>query len=208
MILLYIFLALLALLALCLLVNVHLIFRYGERASVTLRILCFRFDGMKLFSRFTKDREKSPTTKSSPPPREKKPKRSFDPIGFAEFLLRIARVISLAVKEQLSHLKIRLKELHVRIASDDAAKTALLSGSAVQAANYLCALLQRFSDFRCNNENLSIAPDFTSEKSSFSIHLDLSVKPIFLIAVLFRAYYRFFEGKEEDYVRDSVETRH
>ena len=211
MIVLWILLALLALLAALLFVNVHLIFRYEENATVTLRVLFFRFDAMKLISRFTQDRKKAKAEKAvsvTETALEPKKKRKFDPVGFAEFLLHITEVVGKAIREHFSHMTVNLKKLCVRIGTEDAATTALLCGGAIQAANGLCALLQRFSRFRCDSRNLSISPDFTSETSSFSLHLDLASKPVFLIAVLIRAYFRFFEGKENKNVRNSAETSH
>ena len=197
MIALSILLALLALILFILFVNIHVIFTYGEGAKVTVRVLFFRFDGMKLFRRFTKEKSKPKKNanveqKSGEP----KAKKRADPLGFVEFLLRIGRIIGRALEEHFSKMKIYLKELHVSIGSSDAAETALLYGGAIQAANGLCALLQHYSHFRCDNRNLVIAPDFTSEKSRFSIHLDLTVKSFHIIGVLLRAYFRLFEGKD------------
>ncbi len=211
MIALYILIFLILLVLFLLYVNVHIIFRYRENATVTVRVLFFRMDGMKLF-RFVSERRKKREQNIEPnveaDQKEKKKKRNFDPLGFVEFLVHIARVIGLAVKEHFSKMKINLKELYVLIGTDDAAKTALIYGGAIQAANALCVLLQRFSHFQCNNEKLVISPDFTQETSRFSIHLDLCVKPVHIIALLLRTYFRFFEGKEKENERNPVETSH
>ncbi|MBR3836648.1 MAG: DUF2953 domain-containing protein [Clostridia bacterium] len=196
MIALYVFLALLALILFLLFVNIHVIFTYGESAKVTVRVLLFRFDGMKLFRRFTQEKKTKKSAESEPAQGGTKRKNRADPLGFVEFLLRIGRIIGRALKEHFSKMKIYLKELHVSIGTADAAETALLYGGAIQAANGLCALLQHYSHFRCDNRNLVIAPDFVSEKSRFSIHLDLTVKAFHLIGVLLRAYLRLFEGKD------------
>ncbi|MBR4288041.1 MAG: DUF2953 domain-containing protein [Clostridia bacterium] len=199
MIFLYIFLVIVLLTLTALFVNVHLIFIYREKEKVRLRVLCFSFDAIKLYNRYAEKKRKKQIPdpqKSSVETKKEIKKRGFDPIGFAEFLIHITRVISLAVKESLESMKINLKELVVSVGTDDAAKTALTAGAAIQAANGLCAALQYFSDFRCDNRKLSISPDFTSEKSRFSIHLDLCIKPIHLIGVLLRTYTRFFERKE------------
>ena len=197
MIALYILLAVLFLIFFLLFVNIHVIFTYRESARVTVRVLFFRFDGMKLFRSFTKEKDKTKkNAKAEQVQVESKRKKSADPLGFVEFLIRIGRIIGRALEEHFSKMKIYLKELHVSVASSDAAETALLYGGAIQAANGLCALLQHYSHFRCDNRNLVIAPDFVSEKSRFSIHLDLTVKAFHLIGVLLRAYLRLFEGKD------------
>ncbi len=198
MIFLYIFLFLLLLVLTALYINVHFVFLYREKESVRLRILCFSFDAIKLYNRYAerkKNKKPIPQQKdasSQPTPK----KRGADPIGFAEFLIHVTRVVSLAARESLESMKINLKELIISVGSDDAAKTALTAGVVMQAANGLCAALQHFSDFRCDNRHLSVSPDFTSEKSKFSIHLDLCIKPIHFIGVLLRANTRFFEREE------------
>ncbi len=210
MIALYVVLALLALILFLLFVNIHIIFVYREKAQVIVRILFLRMDGMHLFSYFTREKEggeEKEQTQSEKPQAPKK-KRKADPLGFVEFLLRITRVVSLAVKEHLSKMRIHLKELCVIIGTDDAAKTAMLTGGAIQAANFLCVLLQRFSHFTCDNRNLVISPDFTSEQSRFTVHLDLTVKAYHLITIFMRAYFRLFEGKDEHHARNSVKTSH
>ncbi len=196
MIFLYIFLALVAFILVILFVNVHLIFIYREKEKVRIRILFLSFDAIKLYNRYVEKKKENKPKSVSQDKIQVKDTRGFDPLGFAEFLAHVTRVISLAVKESLESMKINLKELIVSIGTDDAAKTALTAGVAIQAANGLCAVLQRFSDFRCDNRYLSISPDFTSEKSQLSIHLDLCVKPIHLLGVLLRTYIRFFERKE------------
>lgn len=196
MIVLYVLLALVLLVFAVLFVNVHFVFLYREKGKITLRILFFSFDAKKLYQPFTKKEQSASETEPKADDQKTRKSRSFDPVGFAEFLVHVTRVISLAVKESFEKIKIDLKELHVSIGTDDAAKTALTAGAAIQAANDLCAVLQHFSNFRCDNRNLSVSPDFTSENSRFSIHLDLSIKLIHLIGVYLRAYTRFFERKE------------
>jgi len=178
-----------------------LIFRYENGAVILLKILFIRMDAKKLVRKLLKKndgstpREEQETSEKQEETAEKK-KRKADLLGFSEFLLHIADVVRLAVQEHLSHMKIHLKMLNVEIGTDDAAKTALTCAGVISAANVLCALLGHFSNLRFDNENLRIAPDFTSEKSRFAIHLVLTSKPIHIIAVLLRAYFRFFERKD------------
>lgn len=211
MIALWILLAILAILLFFLFMPVHIVFQYRDKATVILKVLFLRFDGMELFRKLiAKDEEglDVPKRKSDVKASKSKGKKKADPLGFVEFLIHIGKVISLALKEHFRRARVDLKELYVSIGTDDAAKTALIYGGSIQAANALCVLLQRFTKFRCNNKNLVIAPDFTSEKSRFSIHLDMTVRLFFVLGVLFRAYFRFFERKEMNNERNSVKTSH
>lgn len=171
---------------------IHLICRYPAKSNFSFRILCFRFDGVELFKKiFTKNEAKDTDPKTVQ--KGKKNDRSADLFGFLEFLLHLTDVIRSTILEFFSKAKVNLKELRISVGTDDAARTALLSCSVTQAANGLCAALQHFSKFRCNSKKLSIAPDFTSEKSDFSLHLDISCTVIHMIRVYLHANMRFFE---------------
>ena len=115
--------------------NLHVVFRYDEKAKVTLRILFISIDGMKLFQHLTKEnKNKSADVRSvdSAPSNEESTKKKGSVLGFLDFLLRITDVISYAVSEHLKRMKVRLKMLHVSVGTSDAAHTALLYGAAVQ----------------------------------------------------------------------------
>ncbi len=211
MIAIYIVLAIIVLIILVLRMNAHIIFDYHEKPTITLKILWFRFDAVDLFHKYlNQDRDNNSKTKkekkSSSPKKEKK--KSVDLLGFADFLVHISKVIGLAVKDHFSKATVNLKELKVSVGSDDAAKTALLCGTVIQAANGLCALLMRFSTFRCDNRNLCISPDFSSEKSTVSLHLVMTSKVFDIIKLFFTTYFRFFEGKDNNYARNSIKTGH
>ena len=197
MIVLYVVLALVAILLFLLNLRVRLIFTYHDKAAVTLGILFFRWDAAKLVQNYL-ERKKEVKPKMVEKENSKtEQSKSIDLIGFAEFLIHIGSVIRLAIKEHFEKTRVFLKELHVSVGTEDAAQTALVCGGVYNAANGLCALLQHFSDFRCDNRNLSISPDFTSDQTKFSLHLVMSTKVIHLIGVLLRSYIRFFEGKDD-----------
>lgn len=197
MIFLWVLLALILLIAFVLLLRVRFIFDFHEKPTITIRILWFRFDANQLINKFlSKDETKSQNTKAKQkksPEQEKTNKRSGDLLGFIEFLLHIADVLGGALKDYLSKTDVYLKELHVSIGTDDAARTALACSGAVQAANGLCAVLQHYSKFSCDSDHLSISPDFLSDKSKFSLHLVLTSTVVHLIGVYLRANMRFFD---------------
>ena len=212
MIALFIIIAVLILVFLILRMNVHIIFDYHERPTITLKILFFRFDAIDLFRKYLNkdsgDNKKDKKAKKEGSLTNKSKKKSVDLLGFADFLVHVSRVISLAIKDHFSKSTVNLKELKVSVGSEDAAKTALLCGTVIQAANGLCAVLMHCSTFRCDNRNLSISPDFSSEKTTVALHLQITNKFIDIIKLFITTYFRFFEGKENNYARNSVKTGH
>lgn len=174
---------------------IHLICRYPAKSNFSFRILFFRFDGVALFKKIFSKNEAEDTAPETVQAEKRKNngKRSSDLFGFLEFLLHLTDVIHSTILEFFSKAKVNLKELRISVGTDDAARTALLSCSVSQAANGLCAVLQHFSNFHCNSKKLSISPDFTSEKSDFSLHLDLSCTVVHLIRVYLHTNMRFFD---------------
>lgn len=188
-----IFLTFVLLILFLLFMPIHLVCRYPSESIVTIRILCFRFDGAELIEKLF---NKNETADTKPKPASKKKRNSAnspDMIGFIEFLLHLTDVIRSSLAVFFSKAKVNLKELRISVGTEDTAKTALLSTGVVQAANGLCAALQHFSNFRCDSKNLSIAPNFTSENSVFSLHLDISCTVIHIIRVYLHTNLRFFE---------------
>ncbi len=197
MIVLWILLAVAILLVLLAFLHIYLIFDYHTEPKITLRVLCFRFDGIDFVKKFLmKDRKDAGLPEKEPQKSQnqsQKKNASGDMLGFVEFLLHLTEVIHSTVNDFFSKAIVNLKELHISLGTDDAAKTALLSCGVIQAANGLCAVLQRVSKFRCSSKNLSITPNYTSEESKFSLHLVISCTLIHLISVYIRTNMRFFD---------------
>ncbi len=197
MIVFWIFLALVSLILFVLFLPIHLVCQYPAKSNFSVRILCFHLDGVEFLKKvFAKDESKNTSAKAEPSKqKEKKQKQNSlsDVSGFVGFLIHLTDVLHSTIVEFFSNAKVNLKELRISIGTDDAAKTALLSCSVHQAANGLCAVLQHFSKFRCNSKKLSITPDFTTEKSDFSLHLDISCTIIHIIRVYLRTNMRFFD---------------
>ena len=76
-----------------------------------------------------------------------------------------AEFIRVALKRTLSHARIHVKEVMLTVASDDAAKTALLYGAAQTALAGLAEVLDTYSNLRIRHpEKFGVAADFTSEE--------------------------------------------
>ena len=200
MIFLYILLGLLALILFILFVPVHLIFRFDSGAKVWLRILFVRLDGIKLVKKLTEEKPEKKKKKEKPEKEpEKKPqkKKKGSVSDFIEFLELILKIVRRALSDLFGHLHIRLKELAVRFGLGDADQTAVAYGGVIQTANYLFALLERFTHFRFDPRHLAISPDFCGEGNEFRIHLDLWIRPVHLLTLALHALFTYLQGKEQ-----------
>ena len=85
--------------------------------------------------------------------------------------LKLVAGILSAVKDKfLRYLRIRVAKLKLIIASDDAAKTAMIYGVAVQGVQYIVSILESFSNFSVvKSGDIHVDCDFTKEKTPLPI---------------------------------------
>ncbi len=85
-----------------------------------------------------------------------------------------------------THKKLRLvaARLHIRVASNDAAKTAVLYGVVCQSLSYLLAALDRVTKLKAAEPEVSVVADFLSEKPSADVKLIFSVRVWGAIVIL------------------------
>ena len=90
-------------------------------------------------------------------------------------------------------LQIDFHKLHLRIATGDAASTALLYGAATQSAAYLLQWPQdHFNTVHRNDGDIAVEADFLSQKSSLEIDISLQVRGLLALRIwlgLLRSYH-------------------
>lgn len=112
--------------------------------------------------------------------------------GLPENLRMITALVRLAVQKTRGHIRIRVRRFHIRIATGDAARTAILYGAAVGAAAPLLQWLH--SDYNAierGDGDMTIEPDYLAQKSDAEVDIELGMRLIrgLMIAVsLFSAY--------------------
>ena len=84
-------------------------------------------------------------------------------------------------------LKIRAVRLNVRVASEDAAKTAYMYGLISAALSNLMAFLSENMNFRATDrKEVSVSADFLSDKPEFDLHIVLSIRVGQVISMLLK----------------------
>ncbi len=74
-------------------------------------------------------------------------------------------------------IKIKIKKLHIRVAADEAAHTALLYGVAVQLVSYIIGYVEtNYTAVQRGEDDLSVVPDYTSSECSANIDIVFSAK--------------------------------
>jgi hypothetical protein len=102
--------------------------------------------------------------------KEKKP-------SLIESVNLIASLLEVFFKKFFKYLKIKVARLNITVATDDAAKTAILYGAVSQTVSYIIALLHRYSNLsETKNAQFSVNSDFCASKSSADVCLSFSIR--------------------------------
>ncbi len=142
----------------------------------------------KLAKKAKRDEEKA-EEKNHPEKKKEKPP-ILDTIRMIKLLLAVF------LKRFFGHLRIDLARLNITVASEDAAKTALLYGYLCQGVAYIVELLDRFTNLKKGrNAEISVAPDFTAEKLVADIHIAFSLTVGQALDILFRTAFAFVRSK-------------
>ena len=105
------------------------------------------------------------------------PKKYFATPNLKENLEMILALAKTLVRKTRGKVKIKINKLHIRVATNDAAHTALLYGVVVQLLSYLFGFIEeKYTSIQRNDGDLVVEPDYTTSESSAIIDLILSAK--------------------------------
>ena len=91
--------------------------------------------------------------------------------------IRLVRALTAAlIRRTHKHLRLHAARLHVRVATGDAAQTALLYGAVSGSLSLLLAGLDRITRLKAVTPDVSVAPDFLAERSVADIKLVFSLR--------------------------------
>ena len=159
---------------------VRLTVSYRERVALHLGVLFLSFrlypkrKRQKKQPRIAKKHKKAPKrakkSKSSAAKAEPRPKPTL------EENLQLVRALTAAVLRKTGkHLRLRTARLHVSVATDDAAKTAILFGAVSGAVALLLDGLSHVTRLRSAKESVLVRADYLSERSSADVRLVFSL---------------------------------
>ena len=119
--------------------------------------------------------------KKKKPKKEKKGKKEPEKKDKNDILSIISIITSFVkhfLKKFVGSARIKVARLHVTVATDEAAKTAVMYGAVSQSVNVLFPMLEGIKNFKkLPKENeLSVKPNFLSEKSTVKADVTLYVR--------------------------------
>lgn len=109
--------------------------------------------------------------------------------------LRLVRaLLQTVVRRRKKWLRLHAARLHIRVATGDAAATAVLYGAVCQSLAYLLALLDGVARVKAREPDVSVIADFEGERPSADVKIILSLR---VIDVLIAARHLAKADKEE-----------
>ena len=195
MIILYILLSLLLLITLILFLNVSFIFELNEEFISKIRVLCFALKGDKI-AKLAEGRTKgeSDDKKSTQQKKIKKPR------GIPEAIESISSIIDMIKSifgEFIRYVRLKICYVDVKIATDDAAHTALVYGAASSAVYFALEFLDTVLTLKKNYKKILVYPDFTSDKTEAKLKIVLRIKPIHVILAAMHLLPKLAEKRKE-----------
>lgn len=181
MVLLYVILAILAFLILLLLLPVHLIVSYNEKLEIFMKIFGIKFSIKNKSKKKTKSKNQPVENKEIVSKNDEKPKSLIDRIQYFINFIKASKDFVLNI---LSRTKIEDLTFKLSVGGSDAFETATRYGQASSA------VYSAFSAICCSkkpkNYEVSVSPNFMSEKSSLVMNLDIKLQPIYMIYFLIK----------------------
>ena len=171
--------AVLLLIALILSLRVCLTLICRDHVTLDLRVLFVR---KRLYPSREKPKEKKRSEKkrsedeeASEKEKHRKEHEDETPLTLTE-KIRLTRGISaIMIRCSHKHLRLRAKRLHIRVATGDAAETAIVYGAVSQSLAYLLAGLDKVTDLRAAPPDVAVTADFLGERPSVDIKLIFSI---------------------------------
>lgn len=201
---------LLLLFGLLLLLRVGVQLRYDDSFSVKLKVLFLSFT---LFPKKEKLRIKGqpPSEKKEKKKKQKKEKAVSKKPDFSElfsfYRQLFTEVILPALGRFLKHLHLRVDQLQIEIASEDAAKTALLYGSAVSGGTAFLEFLRNITHLKMGREEeIYIRSRFDKTEGSCRVRITLSLCLWQAVHILLPALMKYLLLQQKKEQQAEIET--
>ena len=190
-------------LVLSLRVNLHI--RYEDELKVYIKILFFKIEILpntsKIFDGFKKNKEK--------PTHIIKDIKDADTSSesIVDKLNTIRDILSILSESFHKHLHVKLSKIHVRVATGEAAKTALLYGAISTAVACIIAVIDDITNLKpIKNSSVSVEPDFLSEKTKIKLNISLYMSIAGIISVLMSSFIKYYSLKDKTQINSRKEN--
>lgn len=131
----------------------------------------------------------------------KKEKKSAGEI--LDIVWLVSNLIKAVIGKFFSHLRIKVARIRLKIATGDAATTAITYGAITEAINVLFPLIDQIKTVKTpQNKDIDISADFCSEESEIDIEVSFALRVWHLFSIIFAAL-----GKLIKYIFKTVKRK-
>lgn len=208
MIVLYILLAIALLICLLLSLKINLHIIYEDELRIYLRILFIKipivpdddsgFDISKL-TKNKKDADEGDLQEA------KGSNQSSSSI--IDKLNSVRKVLSIFSDAFHKHLHVKLTKIHIRVATPDAAQTAILYGAISTAIVCIIEVIESITNLdRIKKSSISVEPDFLSEKTDIKLRISLYVSVLGAIKVLMKSFIKYYSTNNKTQIINRKEN--
>lgn len=156
------------------------------------------FVRIKLFPRPEKKqkRKKEKPKKQKKKTAQKSADKPTEKPSLVDYIYIIRDVSSAFFGRFAKHLHIKVAKIYIRVATDDAAKTAILYGAVSQALACLLEVLDSVTNLdKIENAEIDVEPDFLSEKTEAKINVTYSLRVIGILDIAIKTLMSFVKAK-------------
>ena len=189
-----------ALVALLLFIPISVHIMYNGELVVKLKIA-----GIKAFVTEPKEdiKEPSPDTESDKKAKKQtenafnKLKKKYGFAGAVKEVFAFVRAVLERLKRQFRHIAVRRLCLDIKVASEDAATTAIEYGAVCSAVYPALSFIDSIANVKM--KSINVAADFNSDKSDFGFSAIIRARILFLIIMAFGVFseYNKFKTRNE-----------
>lgn len=173
--------------------SIHIVYENGLK--IYLKVLFFKFwlfpEGRvkfdpKKYEKLLKGEQSSPQAIMDEIKEESKKNSLIENIKL------ISNLVSSLLHFCAPYMRVKLAKLHIRVGSNDAAKTAILYGAVSAAAACLIDNIDEFTRLhRLKRKSVIIEPDFLSDKTEAKINISLSISILGAIATALKMMLKY-----------------
>lgn len=207
------------LITLIMFIRAKIVLTYNGDLSVTLKILFLKFDlhprslseinvkdytKKKIEKRRLKARKKAEKKALKKAKKEEKKtagggkkKKKYTFSDILTLVSTVKEIVSALVGSFFGYLRVEVARLDIVVATDDAAKTAIVYGAVYQAVSYILAIFDKITTVKYEkNSYVSVRADFLREKFYADINVTFSLRVGQLIKILIKTAYRYLKNKK------------
>ena len=141
-----------------------------------------------------KKKQKPEKSKPEPTEGEEKPKKKMQPEELIELVGVLLEIVGEVFRKFGRYPRVDVRQLFIRVASDDPAKTAQLYGYVSQAMIFLREIFLNVKNFHTHRDTrVGVEADFMSDKILVGIDLEFTIKIWHLLSIGLGAAIRFIK---------------